>query len=418
MSVIQQTIQADLNLQEKHNSPKGPPVFGNPQRQPGKFLTAVILFGMYASFGMSWMAVIPLFGEIEKALSIGHSQGAWLISVISLAKSIFPVLAGILAARIGLTRSLKLSSLLILLGIIVPWLPAYGGWLAARFLFGIGGAMWVTLMGAVTMQVFTPKQRPFINSLNGIAVNTGVIIALWFTLPLASYLGWQAALSLYSIMSGFFALLLWFNGDLNSTNNSSLKKSAKYTDTLKLPVTWVISLAFTGPLALYLVFNTWLPIYYQEFLSIPKPQTMQWMSWMNLWGIPAALATGFFLQLLKKSRPFILAAAIILPVVSIMAVNSSDPSVLAVMLALTGVGLFLSVSPLITLLQNQPGMNPELIGLILGTMFSVTYILSAMAPGMVGYFYDQHINLKDLLSCCCFLGVTPLLAMLLSEKKI
>ena len=388
-----------------------------PLKVSKNWMVAFIMFGMYASFGMSWMGIVPLFQEIEKALSIGHSQGSWLISVISLVKSIFPIVAGIMAAKLGLKKSLRISGVLILTGAVIPWLPSYPAWIAGRFMFGMGGAMWVTLMGAVTMQVFSAKQRPLINSINGVAVNVGVILALWFTLPLNQILGWQNTLSLYSILSGVFFLLLWFFFNIeNSENTSKTKSSVSYTYTLKLPVTWLISLAFTGPLALYLVFNTWLPIYYQEVFNISKPQTMQLMSWMNLWGVPAAIGTGVLLQYFKKCKVFIAIAALLLPVVSFAALNTSNSSAIAVLLPLAGVGMFLGVSPLITLLQNQKNMNPTLIGMILGTMFSVTYILSSLAPGLVGYGYDLHMNLGTLLSLCCVLAFSPAIALFLPEN--
>ncbi len=378
-------------------------------------ITAFIMFGMYASFGMSWMGVVPLFQDIETALKISHSEASWLISVISLAKSIFPVLAGILATKIGLTKSLRISSILILTGIIIPWLPSYPAWLLARFLFGVGGAMWVTLMGAVTMYVFDDKQRPIVNAINGVAVNVGVIVALWYTLPLSKALGWQNAFSLYSGISGIFALLLWLFINIPFNKTVSNVESPKYIDSLNLPLTWIISFAFTGPLALYLVFNTWLAIYYQEVFHIPKLQTMQWLSWMNLWGIPTAIATGFILRAIKKCKPFILAASIILPVASLMAVNINDPSILTIVLALSGVGMFLGVAPLVTLLQSQPNMNPSMIGMIIGTMFSITYILSSITPSIVGYCYNLHISLTIVLSICCLLAFSPAIALVLKE---
>ncbi|MBC7475316.1 MAG: MFS transporter [Candidatus Sericytochromatia bacterium] len=378
-------------------------------------ITAFIMFGMYASFGMSWMGVVPLFQDIETALKISHSEASWLISVISLAKSIFPVLAGILATKIGLTKSLRISSLLILTGIIIPWLPSYPAWLLARFLFGVGGAMWVTLMGAVTMYVFDDKQRPIVNAINGVAVNVGVILALWYTLPLSKALGWQNAFSLYSGISGIFALLLWLFINIPFNKTVSNVESPRYIDSLNLPLTWIISFAFTGPLALYLVFNTWLAIYYQEVFHIPKLQTMQWLSWMNLWGIPTAIATGFILRAVKKCKPFILAASIILPVASLMAVNINDPSILTIVLALSGVGMFLGVAPLVTLLQSQPNMNPSMIGMIIGTMFSITYILSSITPSIVGYCYNSHISLTVVLSMCCLLAFSPAIALVLKE---
>lgn len=389
-------------------------------------LTAIVMFAMYASFGMSWMGVVPLFQDIEKDLAIGHSQGAWLISIISLAKSIFPIIAGILATRIGLTKTLRISSILILFSLFTPYLPSYYAWLLFRFIFGIGGAMWVTLMGAVTMQIFEPKKRPLINSLNGVAVNFGVVIAFWYTLTLSANFGWKMSLTLYSAISVISAIVLFSLGELVAKSEKIEQKnqqvqpteeSMSYLGTLKLPVTWIISLSFTGPLALYLVFNTWLPVYYQEAMAIPKLQTFNYMVLMNAWGIPAAIFTGLMIQKFKRCKPFILVASILLPLASFYSVTSTDPASLGSLLALAGAGMFLSVSPLVTLLQNQPKMNPKIIGMILGTMFSVTYIISSMMPGMVGHFYDLHYDLKTLLSICCIITISPAIALVLKENK-
>lgn len=388
------------------------------------FIIALVLFGMYCSFGMTWLGVVPLLQDIETALKIDHSQWAWLTAIVSLAKSIIPILAGILAAQWGLKKCMRLSSILIFIGIIIPWLPSYSLWLIVRFLFGIGGAIWVTLMPAVTMAVFDAKHRPLINAINGIALNVGVILAMWFTLSWKAVVGWQTALGSYSILSGLFLLILWNIENLVPLPTDTTKRAPsgyldtfyRYLKTLKLPCTWIISFAFAGPLALYLVFNTWLPIYYQETFNIAKPQVMQWMSWMNLCGAIAALGTGILLQIFKRCKFFILVSALVLPVTSFAVLNSTETSSMILMLALTGAGLFLSVSPLITLLQNQPDMDAALIGMILGTMFSVTYILSSMAPGIVGWGYNAHISLKSLLIVWCIVSCSPIIALMLHEK--
>ncbi len=83
-----------------------------------------------------------------------------------------------------------------------------------RFLFGVGGAIWVTLMGAVTLQVFEPRQRPMINALNGVAVTVGVVIALQLTLPLTVFMGWKLTLAAYSGLSAVFMVLLFALGQL------------------------------------------------------------------------------------------------------------------------------------------------------------------------------------------------------------
>jgi len=406
-----------------------------------KWSIAFILFGMYVTFGMSWLGIVPVLPELLKTLQIDVSQGSSLYSIVSLAKSIVPILAGILAARWGLTKTMRLSGALILIGLLIPFLPAYGMWIVARFIFGMGGAIWVALMGAVTMQIFEANQRPIINAFNGVAVNIGIILALQLTLPLSASLGWKNTLALYSLLSGLFLLGLFAVGPLapapakaakgEAASNAPKAEGPKYLDTLKMPVTWIVSLSFAGPLALYLVLNYWLPIYFQEVSwLVPAAQGLdevarkkmikgeinQLMSWLNLWGCVSSIATGFLLQRFKKTKPFILAAALLLPVASLMALQSSNKGLLTLMLALTGVGMFLSVSPLVTLLQSQPKMNPLVIGMIMGTMFSVTYILSAMAPELVSMGYKAKMPLQTLLMICCVLTLSPAIALTLPEK--
>lgn len=392
-----------------------------------KWVVAFVLFGMYASFGLSWMGVVPLRDLINEMLMIDVAKGQRLVSIVSMAKSLVPILAGILAGRWGLTRTLRLSSILIMVGILVPFLPDYWSWVALKFVFGIGGAIWVTLMGAVTMQVFEPQKRPLINALNGVAITVGVIAALKLTLPLTAFFGgnWKLTLLSYSLLSAIFLVLLFSVGELSpqaaGTDKAaglSLKDTLKaYAGTLRLPVTWLTSLGFAGPLSLYLVLSYWLPVYYESVANIPKLQTLNLMTWMNIGAIVGAVGTGLLLQKLGKTKPFILAAALMTPVVSIAALFITDLNLLPLVLLLAGIGLFLSVSPMITLLQSQPGLTPGVVGMILGTMFSVTYILSYMAPEIVAMTTKAGGSLQLILAVFAASTVSPAVALFLPEKQ-
>lgn len=389
-----------------------------------KWVVAFVLFGMYASFGMSWMGVVPLREVLNEMLGIDNAAGQRLVSIVSMAKSLVPILAGILAGRWGLTRTMRLSAVLILIGLVIPFVPGYWGWVALKFLFGIGGAIWVTLMGAVTMQVFEPKDRPLINALNGVAITVGVIAALKLTLPLTAFFGgnWKLTLLSYSLVSAVFLVLLFLTGDLApappSGKGPSLGDTLKsYAGTLKLPVTWLTSIGFAGPLSLYLVMSYWLPVYYQDVANIPKTETLTLMSWMNIGAIFGAVGTGLLLQKVGKTKPFILVAALLTPVVALGTLFITQPTLLAVMLFLAGVGLFIAVSPMITLLQSQPGLTPGTVGMILGTMFSVTYILSYMAPEVVAMTSKAGVSLQLVLACFALTTVSPAVALFLPEKQ-
>ena len=68
-----------------------------------------------------------------------------------------------------------------------------------------------------------------------------------------------------------------------------------------------------------------------------------------------------------------------------------------------------------TLLQKQPGMTAARFGMVMGTMGSVTSIVSSVAPNVVGSAVAGGVPIADVLVPCCVLGVTPLLGLLLPE---
>jgi MFS transporter, CP family, cyanate transporter len=382
------------------------------------FLIAAVLFGMYAGFGAAWMAVVPLFPEIEAALAIPRADAAWLVSIVSLAKSVVPVLAGVVAARVGLTRTLRGAALLMTLGVIVPWLPGLWAWVLVRFLFGVGGAVWLTMMPAVVVDVFPAQRRALVNALNGVAVNTGVIVGLKLALPLKDAFGHQVALSLLASGCVLFLVGLVALGQITTSAPRQVglgEVLRGYRSVLGERATWLIALAFTGPLALYLVINTWLPTHLEQAFGLSRAEAAAGLSFMNLCGIPASVAVGvMLLRGIGRIKTHILVGAVLLPTAMAGALLL-DGAARDVCFALAGVGLFVPVAPLVTLLQRQPDMTAGKVGMVMGTMGSATYIVSSVAPNVVGAAVTAGVSLGAALLPCCLLGLTPLAALLLPE---
>jgi predicted MFS family arabinose efflux permease len=171
-----------------------------------------------------------------------------------------------------------------LLGGAAPWMSDYTLTLAGRFLLGAGGAMWVTLMGSVVLAELPAARRPIANAVNGIAVNAGVITALALTLPLAATLGPRVTLTLASFGSGLCVLVLAAVGPIGgAAAPASFKDTlAAYVSTLRVSTTWLLAVAFCGPLALYLVLNTFLGSHLEASFLVPRASSMRWLSFMNL----------------------------------------------------------------------------------------------------------------------------------------
>ena len=374
---------------------------------------------LYACFGLTWMGFVPVMPEVTAAFGVERASGALLITVISMAKSVVPILAGIVAARLGVRRALLLAGALIVVAGVAPFLPTWGALIAAGFALGVGGAMWVTLLGPAGLAVLPSSWRPVANAANGIAVNLGVVVALAVTLPLASMIGWQWAVSIGTIGAALCLLLTASVGPFGAPPAPTPVRDtlAAYAKTLKLRETWILALAFSGPLALYLVLNTFLGQHLEAAFALPRATAMRWLVWLNLWGMPASLGAGFLLARVWRSpRPYLVVASLVLPLAVAGGVLAPTDGMRAVCFALAGFGMFLPVSPLITTVQQLPGQTPGALGMILGTMFAVTYVVSSAVPSAIGPLLAHGASLATLLTIAGALGATPLAGLLLRSR--
>lgn len=343
-----------------------------------------LLFALYFAFGISWLAYAPLLPEMEKLFGVNHATGAMLISLVSVSKAFVPLLAGLLAARLGLGRAVAVGAGLASLAVLVPFAPSFQSMLALRFLFGMGGAVIVTLMGAVTMRLFQREQLPMINGLNNVAVNCGITLALFVTVPLSKALGWQTTLAVFGALSGLLALA-WLLAGAGLTTETAQKPKGEWLSVLKRRETWLIALAFTGPLSLYLSLNTWLPTYYQAAFGLDKAAASQTTGLFNLVGIPVALLGGWMTTRLGLRRPLIITAGLLMPVAALGMIQAEEAWLRLLSAGFLGASFFLYVSPLFTIPMELPDMRPESVALLCGVVFSTAYAVSFLAPTLVGW---------------------------------
>lgn len=381
----------------------------------------VLLPLTYALFGATWMGFVPLLPELTAAHGVERADGTLLITVISMAKSVVPILTGIFAARLGLRRALLGAGVLMVIGGAAPWAQPFFAVVALRFLLGVGGAMWVTLMGSVVLAEIPKQRRAIANAVNGVAVNVGVIVALAVTLPLAAAMGVKPALSLASVLTGVCVALLSLLGGIGAAQQKHiplLQTLTAYARTLRLGSTWLLALAFCGPLALYLVLNTFLGTHLEQAFSLPRAGAMRWLSFMNLCGVPVALLAGVWLARRPQlAGPMLLGSAVLLPLGVVGAVLAPTDALRAVAFALAGAGTFLPVSPLITTMQQLPGQTPERLAMIFGTLFAVTYLVSAAVPTWLGSAVAHGAALQTCLLGAALLGLTPLCGLLLLRRS-
>lgn len=353
------------------------------------YLVEGLLFLIYLAFGISWIAYSPIMGELEGHFHVSHAEAGSLISLVSLAKAFVPLFAGLLAARLGLKRALALGAGLAGIAAVLPFAPTFKLMLVGRFLFGVGGAIVVTLMGPTVMAWFSGSKLPMINGLNNVAVNAGITVAYFTTVPLVNHLGWRTTLVGFGLISiGLAIAWMLFGAEADTDSEAVAQDNPRLIEMLRRPETWWLGLAFTGPLSLYLALNTWLPSHYQEAFNLSRSAASQMTGLFNLVGIPAAIFGGLLTARLGLRKPLILLSGCIMPVAALGLFASPELSVRTISAVMLGASFFLYVAPLFTIPMELPGMTPRRVALMMGCIFSMAYIVSFLSPMLVGALRD------------------------------
>lgn len=356
-----------------------------------RFLVEALLFLTYAAFGLSWIAITPLMGDLQAAFHATGAQLGLITTMVSVAKVIAPVLTGALAVRWGMKKTLLAGAALIGIAALAPFAPDFGWFLASRFAFGVGGAVVVTLMGPMVMQWFPRHELPIVNAFNNVAVNTGITVTLFATAPLAGVLGWQHTLVAYGVLSLVLAgaWAVFGRERVLEATAEAAPADVRYRDVWAMRETWLIALAFAGPLALYLAFNTWLPKHFMEAYHMTKGAAASYTGLFNLVGIPTAIAFGFLTRAAGVRRPFIIGAGLLMAVSALGMIFAGTPALITVSAVGLGIALFAYVAPLFTIPMELPGMTPRHVSLMMGTVYSLAYFVSSFSPVAVGALHDR-----------------------------
>lgn len=353
-----------------------------------RFVIGALLFLTYAAFGVSWLALSPLTTDLMGFFHVTKREFSLVNTAVTIAKVVAPIATGAVAVRFGLKRTILLGSLLICAALVSPLVPSFPVFLASRFLFGLGGAVVVTLMGPMVMQWFPRNELPLVNAFNGVAVNSGIAVAMFVTSRVAATpLGWQGTLLVFGgVNAALFVAWALLGRDPESappTPGAAPPAPVGYLDVWRMKETWLCSLAFTGGVALYLSFSYWLPTFYQTEFHFEKVAASQYSGVVNLAGIPSAIACGFLTRRLGVRRPFLLVGGLLSGTAAFGMFLSSSPAVIFASAVLLGVSLFIPTAAISTLLMELEGVTPRHVSLMMGTMFSFCYVVCSFLPTYV-----------------------------------
>ena len=239
------------------------------------------------------------------------------------------------------------------------------------------------------------------------AVNCGIVAAFQVVPGLHESYSWRSILVAAGCLSLALSVLWFFFGSDAATTGK--KETASFMEVAGRKETWLIAMAFTGPLALYLALNSTLPDHFRVCFGLDAKAASTLTSLFNLVGIPTAIFSGWITGRLGLRRPLIICAGILMPSCSLGLCFAPSQTVRLACAIGLGISLFLYVAPLFTIPMELPGSNPAFVARLNGIVFSGAYLLSGLSPMIVGYFFDRtgsySLGLAFFCLSSCLLGL-------------
>lgn len=370
-------------------------------------LIELIMFATYAFFAVNWIAGSTLTPQIMKYFGLTSFVSATLISnAITIAKIIGNFLAAGLLVKLLPKKAIGLGSLLIVLGCALAILsPAYALFILGRFIMGFGGALYVVYFSPMVVHYFTPKQRPTVNALNGVAYNFGSIVAMLIVGPVIQWLvSWQASMTFFAIISAILFVAWLLLGEDFPLANKQEQSTYSIQAALKEKVNWALPFTYSGILTFYLVM---LNIFPMSGTQVIDGKTLSTLTAVG--GIIGSLLAIALSKRYNKRLPVIRFSGIGMTAFGALMFYTNQASLASASALLIGIFMFLPISSLMMIPQELPGANASRITTIMGLFWALSYIIETLLYFLIGFVIDASGVQAGLLlglgvSITCFIG--------------
>ncbi|MED1203088.1 MFS transporter [Heyndrickxia acidicola] len=377
------------------------------------YLIETVMFFTYAFFAVSWIAGTSLTPQIMAYFHLKSFASATFISnAITVAKIIGNLLAAWFLVKLQPKKAIALASALIVIGTgIGAFVSEFWMFVAARFVMGFGGALFVVYFSPMVIRYFDAKRRAAINGINAAAYNIGSIIAMLIVAPVVSLVvTWQNSLLFFAGCSlVLFILWLLFGEDFEVNSSISAKpieNEHRYTfkDGMKESFNYILPFTYCGLLLLYIVILTIFPI---SNSAAVNPKTLSTV--VALTGVLGSAVGIGVVRKVDRRLPVLRWSGLLMSVSALVMVMTSSGAVALVMAAFLGFLMFLPMTALVTIPQELPHMTPAKLTVIMGFFWSCAYLFESITYYIIGLIIDASgfkaaLYVASALSLTFFIG--------------
>lgn len=373
----------------------------------GVLLVGANLRGPLTSVG----ALIPF---IRSDLDISNALAGAITTLPLLAFALLSPFAPKIANRIGMERTIALSLVLLIFGIVIRSLSGILFLFAGTFFIGLGIAIGNVLIPGIIKMNF-PLRIGLMTGMYAIVMNLFGALGSGVSVPISSIgtFSWQGALGVWCILA-VISLLIWLPQLSKQRNQQADVKRENKSSLWRSPLAWKITVFMGGQSLIFYTLITWLPdiLYANGFNS----NTAGWMVFLMQFSlIPFTFIIPIIAEKMKNQvgLSLITAFLFIIGFAGLLQGGSLLIPLWVILLGIAGGSAF-SLSMMFFTLRTKDGKEAAELS---GMAQSFGYLLAAVGPVLVGALQDVTGGWTIPLSLLILISVILLIVGISSGKE-
>lgn len=364
---------------------------GSPGHFPTlRWLPLLALLALGLNLRSPLTAVPPVIAEMRAALGMNEAVAGLLTSIPALCFGLMTPVAALLVARRGVNAAVTACLCGALLGLALrPW-GGVAEMVAGTFLVGASLAIGNIVALVLIARDFSDR-RSMVTGLYTASLNVGTMITGALTAPLATAIGWQAALASWGWLAILALLCSLLAARLGSAVPVATPVSAPGSATTprgalwRRPILWLLCAGFSLHLFIYYALTAWLPTYLADVASMSPERAGLVSSTFQVTSLAGSFAVPVLARYIPLGRQLAVMGVLwTVTVLGLLLLPAAWPA-----WALTGGtaqgGAFVVLFLLIMQSARDLGDNRRLSAASQG----VGYTVSALGPIVMGFLHGR-----------------------------
>ncbi|MEI3607567.1 MFS transporter [Pseudogracilibacillus sp. SE30717A] len=334
-------------------------------------------------------SVGPLIGMIRADIHISNWIAGLLTSLPLIAFALMSISAAKIGRRFSNERSLCFGLAILACGIFIRSVSGIVLLLVGTFLIGFGIAICNVLLPSTIKEKF-PTKVPFMTSLYSTTMGVFAATASGISIPLAKgiKLGWQQAMLVWSVPA-ILAMVVWLYISIKhvqSKKKTDIVSSIRDKRIWRSRLAWQVAMFLGFQSFLFYVTISWLP---EILVSLGVDiSTAGWLlAIAQFIGLPASFFAPIIAGKFKSQSGAVLITGLFAVVGYIGLLLSNNFVVIIICTMFIGITLSGGFALALSFLGLR-AKNAEQAAMLSGMAQTMGYLLAAIGPFFIGFFYD------------------------------